>query len=272
MSLTAYVPLAAVVVNIALTLFVLKAGVQTGTRIAYLIWGGSIAVWNFGTYEMFCVKTADEALAWARFLQIGVIFLPVSLFHLCLQVCGIARRNLIVGAYVAGLCLVGTVFTPYFVSGVRDAGYAWYSVGGAAFWVFTVLYAVLTFSTLRFLWRASPGAGKSRQAQIRSLLWATGILIAGGNNDILTALDLQTGKAVIEKQRLGIGNTYASPLAANGKVYFIGREGTSVVINDGPDAAVLSKNVIADTFDASPVAIGKQLLLRSWTKLYAIEE
>ncbi len=40
MSLTAYVPLAAVVVNIALTLFVLKAGVQTGTRIAYLIWGG----------------------------------------------------------------------------------------------------------------------------------------------------------------------------------------------------------------------------------------
>jgi len=190
MSLTAYVPLAAVVVNIALTLFVLKAGVQTGTRIAYLIWGGSIAVWNFGTYEMFCVKTADEALAWARFLQIGVIFLPVSLFHLCLQVCGIARRNLIVGAYVAGLCLVGTVFTPYFVSGVRDAGYAWYSVGGAAFWVFTVLYAVLTFSTLRFLWRASPGAGKSRQAQIRSLLWATGILIAGGNNDILPILGI----------------------------------------------------------------------------------
>ena len=98
------------------------------------------------------------------------------------------------------------------------------------------------------------------------------LYFTGGNNDILTALDLQTGKALIEKQRLGIGNTYASPLAASGKVYFIGREGTSVVINDGPHAEVLSKNVIADTFDASPVAVGKQLLLRSWTKLYSIEE
>ena len=190
MSLTAYVPLAAVLVNIALTLFVLKAGVQRGTRIAYLIWGCSIAIWNFGTFEMFRVKTADEALAWARFLQIGVIFLPVSLFHLCLQVCGIPRRNLIFAAYAAALILFCTVFTRHFVSGVRDAGYAWYSVGGAAFWVYTALYVVLTFSTLRFLWRARPIAGKSRQAQIRSLLLATGILIAGGNNDILPILGI----------------------------------------------------------------------------------
>jgi len=98
------------------------------------------------------------------------------------------------------------------------------------------------------------------------------LYFTGGNNDILTVLDLKSGKPLVEKQRLGIGNTYASPLAANGKVYFIGREGTSVVINDGPNAEVISKNVIADTFDASPVAVGKQLLLRSWTKLYSIEE
>ena len=190
MSLTAYVPLAAVVVNIALTLFVLKAGVQIGKRIAYLVWGCSIAIWNFGTYEMFRVKTAEEALAWARFLQIGVIFLPISLFHLCLQVCGIRRNKLILAAYGVGLCLLCTVFTRYFVSGVRDASYAWYSVGGPAFWVFTVVYAVLTFSTLLFLWRARPNAGRARQAQIRSLLWATGILIAGGNNDILPILGI----------------------------------------------------------------------------------
>jgi outer membrane protein assembly factor BamB len=98
------------------------------------------------------------------------------------------------------------------------------------------------------------------------------LYFTGGNNDILTVLDLETGKPLIEKQRLGIGNTYASPLAADGKIYFIGREGTSVVISDDANAEVLSKNVIEDTFDASPVVIGKQLLLRSWTKLYSIEE
>jgi outer membrane protein assembly factor BamB len=98
------------------------------------------------------------------------------------------------------------------------------------------------------------------------------LYFTGGNNDILTALDLASGKAVIEKQRLGIGNTYASPLAAGGKVYFVGREGATTVISDDAEAKILSKNIISDTFDASPVVIGKQLLLRSWSKLYSIEE
>lgn len=98
------------------------------------------------------------------------------------------------------------------------------------------------------------------------------LYFTGGNNDILTVLDLETGKPLIEKKRLGIGNTYASPLAVNGRIYFVGREGTTVVISDDASAEVLSKNVINDTFDASPVTIGKQLLLRSWTKLYSIEE
>jgi outer membrane protein assembly factor BamB len=98
------------------------------------------------------------------------------------------------------------------------------------------------------------------------------LIFTGGNNDILTILDLETGKPIIEKQRLGIGNTYASPLAAGGKVYFVGREGTTVVISDDAKAEVLAKNVINDTFDASPVVVGNQLLLRSWSKLYSIEE
>ena len=190
MSLVAFVPLSAVIVNVALTLFVMRAGGKAGTRIAYLIWGCSIAIWNFGTYEMFRVKDAEEALAWARFLQIGVIFLPISLFHLCLRVCDIQRRNLVAAAYIAGLCLLPTVFTRYFVSNVRDATYAWYSVGGPAFWVFTGLYVLLTFSTIRFLLNARSNVGKARRAQIRSLLWATGILIAGGNNDILPILGI----------------------------------------------------------------------------------
>lgn len=98
------------------------------------------------------------------------------------------------------------------------------------------------------------------------------LFFTGGNNDILTVLNLETGKPIIEKQRLGIGNTYASPLAAGGKVYFVGREGTTVVISGDAKAEILAKNVISDTFDASPVVVGNQLLLRSWSKLYSIQE
>lgn len=98
------------------------------------------------------------------------------------------------------------------------------------------------------------------------------LYFTGGTSDILTVLNLKTGKPLVEKQRLGIGNAYASPMIAAGRVYFVGREGTMVVIRDDDSAEVLAKNVIADTFDASPVAIEDQLFLRSWTKLYCIRQ
>lgn len=98
------------------------------------------------------------------------------------------------------------------------------------------------------------------------------LYFTGGNSDILTVLDLKTGKPIAQKQRLGIGNTYASPLVAGGRVYFVGREGTMVVIKDDDSCEVLSKNTIADTFDASPVACDNQLFLRSWSKLYCVQQ
>ncbi len=188
MSFAAYVPLAAALLNALLAFFVLRAGVQASTRVAYLVWGLAIAIWNFGTFQMFRTHTHEDALGWARFLQIGVIFLPISLFHLCLEICNIQRKRLVLLSYAAGLLLTGTVFTRFFVADVRDAGYAWYSVGGVAFWIYAAMYLVLTVSTLIFLWRAKAKATRFRHGQIRSLLWATGILIAGGNNDILPIL------------------------------------------------------------------------------------
>lgn len=98
------------------------------------------------------------------------------------------------------------------------------------------------------------------------------LYFTGGNADILTILNAETGKTIGEKLRLGIGNTYASPLIANGRVYFVGREGTTVVVSDEDQPKILAKNVISETFDASPVAVGNQLFLRSWSRLYCIQE
>jgi outer membrane protein assembly factor BamB len=98
------------------------------------------------------------------------------------------------------------------------------------------------------------------------------LYFTGGNADILTTLNATTGKTIGEKLRLGIGNTYASPLIANGRVYFVGREGATVVVSDEDQPKILAKNVISETFDASPVAVGNQLFLRSWPRLYCIQE
>lgn len=93
------------------------------------------------------------------------------------------------------------------------------------------------------------------------------------NDNLLTVLDSRTGKVVIDRERLPQArNFYASPLAAAGRVYFVDRTGTTVVLKAGDEVEVLSVNKLDDEFDASPVAVGKQLFLRGTKYLYCVEE
>lgn len=93
------------------------------------------------------------------------------------------------------------------------------------------------------------------------------------NNAVLTCLDIRTGKPLYSAQRIeGLGSVYASPVAAGGHVYFVGRGGTTVVIKDSDNLEVVSTNVIDDPIDASPAIVGNQLFLRSRKTLYCIAE
>jgi outer membrane protein assembly factor BamB len=88
----------------------------------------------------------------------------------------------------------------------------------------------------------------------------------------LTILDAKSGKAILEKERLPQVNTfYSSPVTASGRVYFIARNGTTVVLKAGDSLDVVAINKLNDTFDASPVLVGKHLILRSEKALYCIE-
>jgi outer membrane protein assembly factor BamB len=98
------------------------------------------------------------------------------------------------------------------------------------------------------------------------------LFFTGGNTDVLTCLDVITGKPLIDRRRLsGITTMYASPISANGHVYFVGREGTAVILKDNENLDVAAINTLEGTFDASPVSVNDQLFLRSWSKLYCIK-
>ena len=93
------------------------------------------------------------------------------------------------------------------------------------------------------------------------------------NSGILTALDAKTGKPHYQNQRLeDVPNTFASPVAARGRVYFPGREGTTLVIKSGPAYEVLAKNVLDDGFDASPALVDNEILMRGYKYLYNIAQ
>jgi len=91
------------------------------------------------------------------------------------------------------------------------------------------------------------------------------------NQAILSCLDSKTGNTIIDRTRLpGISNIYASPVAADGRVYVTGRNGTTLVLSRSKELTVLAINSLDDQFHASPALAGNQLFLRGKRSFYCV--
>jgi len=92
------------------------------------------------------------------------------------------------------------------------------------------------------------------------------------NQSILTAVDSRTGETLLERSRIpGVSNIYSSPVGADGRVYFTGRNGATVVLKRQNNLEVLATNKLDDEFNASPAIAGRQLFLRGRKSLYCLE-
>ncbi len=105
------------------------------------------------------------------------------------------------------------------------------------------------------------------------LLVGERLYFTAANNGILSCLNLRDGATLFGPERLSaVANVYASPLAASGRIYITGRDGTTLVLKQSDKLEELATNRLDDPIDASPVAVGNQLFLRSNRYLYCIEE
>lgn len=97
------------------------------------------------------------------------------------------------------------------------------------------------------------------------------LLFTQSNQGILTALDAKTGATLISRTRLSdIPNIYASPVGANDRIYFTGRNGTTMVLLKSKTLNVLATNELDDAINASAALAGDQLFLRGANFLYCI--
>jgi len=93
------------------------------------------------------------------------------------------------------------------------------------------------------------------------------------NNAILTCVDAETGEIQYEAKRLpDVDVVYASPVAADGRIYISGRNGATVVLKAGPEYEVLTTNQLEETIDATPAIVGNVMYLRGQRHVYAIAE
>jgi len=93
-----------------------------------------------------------------------------------------------------------------------------------------------------------------------------------GNKGILTCLNAKDGKVIYSNQKLdGISDIFSSPTGSKDQIY-IAAVGVVDVVKAGSEFALLAKNTLDDTFEASPVVVGNDLFLRGYKYLYCISK
>ena len=88
------------------------------------------------------------------------------------------------------------------------------------------------------------------------------------NNGVLNCVDAKNGNE-IWKDRIE-GTFTASPVTANGLIYFCNEEGVCFVVKAADQFELVSKNTLSEGMRASPSAADGRLFLRTFTRLYAI--
>lgn len=115
-------------------------------------------------------------------------------------------------------------------------------------------------------------SAKRRSRDLSSPIVVGGVLFAAAMNGVAVAYDPRGG-AELWKERLG-GDVTASPVAADGLVYFVDRGGVTIVVRPGPSLDIVAKNRLpveeGEDFLASPAVSAGQLFLRSDRALYAV--
>jgi len=87
---------------------------------------------------------------------------------------------------------------------------------------------------------------------------------------LLSCVDAATGKPHYFARRIGLGNTYASPVAAGGHVYLTARNGTTVVIKDADELSIVATNSVDETVGATPAPVDNELFVRGDVHLFCL--
>ena len=103
-----------------------------------------------------------------------------------------------------------------------------------------------------------------------SLLLVGDLIFMITDAGVASAVEAKTG-AIVWTARVG-GTYSASPVAADGRVYFFSEDGLTTVIEAGRTFKVLATSQLDEGFMASPAVAGRAWFLRTKTHVYRIEQ
>ena len=90
---------------------------------------------------------------------------------------------------------------------------------------------------------------------------------------LLTAHDARTGAEVYGRRRIDVGQAFtASPWAYNGRIFALSEQGTTYVVEAGPEFRVLAENPLDEFTMATPAILDDGLIIRTAEAVWRIAE
>jgi outer membrane protein assembly factor BamB len=118
-------------------------------------------------------------------------------------------------------------------------------------------------SASHLVWSVETGA-----PYVSSLVFMNGLLFMANDTGVITAVDATSGDRVWQHRVPGVFS--ASPLAADGRVYFVSESGRTIVMRASRTAEVLAQNDLDARLVASPAAARGRIFLRGDDRLFAV--
>lgn len=122
-----------------------------------------------------------------------------------------------------------------------------------------------TLTTNQVAWKHKKGV-----ASVSSPLFYRGRIYTAQDGGRITCIKAQGGEKLYEQERIGAdGEYYASPVAANGHLYFSSSKGTVTVAEAGEALKVKTRNVLGEPIFATPAIADDNLYVRTAEHLWA---
>jgi signal transduction histidine kinase len=180
--------LAAAVFNTALALLVVRTDLKSLLHRTYISWAISLTVWNVAACFMYQPIDHQSALFWGKVLQLGVIYMPVCLLHVCLILSNSRRGRAIPILYVIHTGLALTLYGNLFIRDVRHTENGYWALAGPLFYLYLASYCVCTVWLVTAVYLRLRSAPETQKPGLTALLAGVVFLWICGSNDLLPIL------------------------------------------------------------------------------------
>jgi outer membrane protein assembly factor BamB len=118
-------------------------------------------------------------------------------------------------------------------------------------------------SKTHVVWESATGA-----PYISSLVYDAGLIYMATDVGGVTVVDAKTGQRLSQQRVEGVFS--ASPVAGDGKIYFVSETGETIVMQSGSSPTVLARNDVGERAIASPAISNGQIFIRTDDHLFCI--